>query len=207
LKIGIIGVGWFGRPLALELLALGHEVWGTTRDSAKRAELESLGIKVGALEEMLSKDVVIYGLPPSAGEFRYHTKAWVIFISSTSGSQVSDENWIKENIGDWSILRFGGLIGGGRHPGKSMQGKTGLKGRRWPVNLLHQADAVGFTLAVLENRIRHELINVVSDEHRSREEFYGSFASFDATDESSREAISNSRAKEIYVFTWPGREL
>jgi len=209
-KIGLIGLGWYGAPLAAHLKSLGHEVSGTTRNPAKKVHFEAMGIKIGTPEELLENEVLIYNFPPSAGPFRLKSKAWPIFVSSTSGSQVQDENWIKENYERWTILRFGGLIGHGRHPGLSMKGKTNLPGRLWPVNLLHRDDAIGVTVAVLERGIQNELITVVSDEHHSREEFYGAYATFDPNDDSIKPAQDNSRVKEFYEFKWStmlGKEL
>ena len=78
------------------------------------------------------------------------------------------------------------------------------------MNLLHQEDAVGFTLAVINQEIKGEVIEVLSDEHHTREEFYTEFAHrmglplphFNPVDKSIRPAIKNKRAREIYEFKW-----
>ncbi|MDX1333970.1 MAG: SDR family NAD(P)-dependent oxidoreductase [Robiginitalea sp.] len=43
-RIGILGCGWLGTPLATSLLEKGYEVRGTTTRDNKRPELEELGV-------------------------------------------------------------------------------------------------------------------------------------------------------------------
>lgn len=231
MRITVLGCGWYGTPLSHALKAQGHEVLGTTRDPKKKAELESKGIKAQLLSspeipsrESLDSEILILNIPPSAGgmswlsQWNIPTSTWVIFISSTSGKQAQEEEWIRKNTSRWTILRLGGLIGPDRHPGRSLSGKKNIIGRLWPVNLLHQEDAVGFTLKIIEKEVIQELIEVVSDEHHTREEFYQEYCrrmnlplpEFDPADNSQKPEINNQRAKEIYEFKWStmiGRRL
>lgn len=76
-----------------------------------------------------------------------------------------------------TIVRPGGLVGPGRHPGLFLAGRKNAKDPSSPVNLVHQLDcaeaiaklASGSTAPIAgETRI----FNLVSDHHPSREEFY-----------------------------------
>lgn len=219
MKVSIRGLGWYGAPLALDLKQRGHTVSGSTRDSSKTHELRSQGIEVTDFLAPVSAEALVLNIPPFEGwrelfqKLSLPASTWVIFISSTSRSELllTQEAWVKENAPTWTILRFGGLLGGSRHPGKHLAGRKGLKGRLWPVNLLHLDDAIGFTRTILEKKIQREMIEVVCDEHRSKEEFYTSYArenglplpEFDRSDESIRPAVDNTRAVELYNFTWP----
>jgi nucleoside-diphosphate-sugar epimerase len=223
MRITVLGSGWYGTPLSNALKDLGHSVLVTSRDPQKKQEFEKKGIPTHLLEapeipssEILQTDILILNTPPSAGGHTWFkdwpkTQAWVIFISSTSGKQLADEEWIQSTFKNWSILRFGGLLGEQRHPGRILSGKKDLPGRLWPVNLLHLDDAVGFTLKIIEAGIKGEIIEVVSDEHRTREEFYKEYCKqnqlplphFDQNDQSEKNLIQNQRAKEIYEFKWP----
>lgn len=223
MRITVLGSGWFGTPLSLALLNLGHKLVVTTRDLEKKKDLEQKGLTAHLLTapeiphaDIRNCDLLILNTPPSAGGVSWFkswpsTRAWVIFISSTSGKQLADEEWIQGSFKDWTILRFGGLLGGSRHPGKVLSGRENLPGRLWPVNLLHLEDAIGLTLKIIEDGIKGENIQVVSDEHRSREEFYQEYCQqnqlplplFDQNDQSTRLALGNERAKEIYQFKWP----
>lgn len=75
-----------------------------------------------------------------------------------------------------TIVRAGGLIGFGRHPGRFLAGKTGLKNADEPVNMIHQLDLVECLVQLLSAPVRApgstELFNAVAASHPSREEFY-----------------------------------
>ena len=79
----IIGCGCRGRSLARELVAGGHAVRGTTRDSARRADIEAAGAEavvgdpnlVGTLVGSLEHVVVACVLLGSAAGCREHLEA------------------------------------------------------------------------------------------------------------------------------------
>lgn len=109
MKIGIIGLGWFGKKFAEFSVSQGHEVLGTKRNPSD-ADSYQKGISVvpfefencepsDSLKEILSfSDVLIFDIPPSAVApeiFKKNLKAIsnkiskskiqkAIFISSTS---------------------------------------------------------------------------------------------------------------------------
>ena len=225
MKVSVIGLGWYGEPLAGELKKRGHEVRGTTTREEKKAALELRGISAAVLghpalppADLLGSDVIVLNIPPFTGQLEW-LKLWpwrgakLVFVSSTSvlaGTSPilqEEERWVRENFDRAAILRFGGLLGGGRHPGKFLSGRENVPHRLWPVNLLHLEDAVGFTLTVLEKNLSGTF-DVVCDEHRSREEFYTEFARrrnlppplFDQSDSSTRAAIPNNAVKAHYTF-------
>lgn len=70
------------------------------------------------------------------------------------------------------ILRFGGLAGPGRHPGKFLAGKTGLSSGAQSVNFLHLQDAIGVIQYFLLNDFGQELYNVVAPSHPRKDDFY-----------------------------------
>jgi nucleoside-diphosphate-sugar epimerase len=119
---------------------------------------------------------------------------YVIFISSTSVYR-DDPMVVRESEADPSsylyqaerlfcgnssiqttVLRFGGLIGGDRHPGKFLAGKSGIGGRKHPVNLIHQVDCVKIIRQIIQEKIWNEVFNACCDVHLTREEFYASAA-------------------------------
>jgi len=73
------------------------------------------------------------------------------------------------------ILRFGGLIGNERHPIKYLSGKE-IKGSSNLVNMVHLDDCVQVTARLIEEEIKNETLNVVSDHLNSKEAFYISAA-------------------------------
>lgn len=107
-KIGIVGCGWLGTPLAISFLKKGYSVIGTTTSEEKRENLLQLGIQAHhwELSDQLTKssckflndlEILILNIPPSKvkSKFSYSSllqklgrylsnKTKVIFISTTS---------------------------------------------------------------------------------------------------------------------------
>ncbi len=235
MKTSILGLGWFGAPLAEALVREGFSVSGTTRSEEKRIHLNNTGVNTEKLtypelpsSSLLDQDIVVLNIPPFEDQlawfkrWAWDLKAWVIFISSTSVYPTPDtrsgellkaqEEWISGTFPDWTILRFGGLLGGNRHPGKHLAGRKNLPGRNWPVNLIHLEDTIGATLAVIKARAKGRIFHVVSDEHPSRSDFYSDYClrhglplpEFDPTDTTYGKLVSNTDLRSVYV---PRRSL
>ncbi len=75
-----------------------------------------------------------------------------------------------------TIVRFGGLVGPGRHPGRFFAGKKDIVNGQAPVNLIHQIDAVGLVMAVIKSQHFGQVFNGCSPDHPSRSDFYTSAA-------------------------------
>lgn len=76
-----------------------------------------------------------------------------------------------------TIIRFAGLIGPERHPGKFFAGKTDVPNGKAPVNLIHLNDCIGLSLALIRNKAFGHIINACSPDHPSKQAFYSSAAS------------------------------
>ncbi|MBC7487222.1 MAG: nucleoside-diphosphate sugar epimerase [Cytophagaceae bacterium] len=70
-----------------------------------------------------------------------------------------------------TIARLGGLTGGSRLLVRHFAGKKELSGGYYPVNLLHQQDAVNSIRFLLEKRLTG-VFNVCSPEHPYKKDFY-----------------------------------
>lgn len=163
-----------------------------------------------------------------------HDISWILFASSTSvysekGGLTSEDDAVpgtaarpsgetmlnaelriqKSGI-DWTILRFGGLYGYGRHPVKYLSGRNGLNGASKPVNLVHQVDCVRAVSAVIRQKKRNTVYNVVSDGHPPRKEFYQSAAQhfglpepiFNDDAENNWRVVSNQKLKDELQFSF-----
>lgn len=224
MKISIVGLGWFGSSLADQLT--DHEVAGTHRTDLNESNTPSAVI--------MDADVFVLNIPPFIGQlewfksWNWNLKTHVIFISSTSvyGQEegildesippkpttenakllTQEEEWIK-TFPHHTVIRFGGLLGKNRHPGKVLSGKKNLSGGNQPVNLLHLDDAVGFTKLVIEDKLQNKTFNLVNPEHPTREAFYQSYArdhnlpipEFDSSPSSGKTIIS-ALVPAIYAF-------
>ena len=70
-----------------------------------------------------------------------------------------------------TILRFGGLMGGNRIPGKYFSGKENVTGHT-RVNYIHLLDAIGIIEWVILKELWNETFNGVAPIHPSRKEIY-----------------------------------
>jgi len=82
------------------------------------------------------------------------------------------ENCFSNWGDDLSIIRFGGLIGPGRHPAQFFNGGRSIPAPEHPVNFIHQDDCIGIIQCLIENGISGIVLNGVSPHHPSRREFY-----------------------------------
>jgi nucleoside-diphosphate-sugar epimerase len=113
----------------------------------------------------------------------------VVFVSSTSvyndtnnvvleGNEssasymVQAENIFRKEPFYTTVIRFGGLFGPDRHPGRFFAGKIDVTGGDAPVNMIHLDDAVGIIRAVIEQKVWNEVFNACAERHPTRFEFY-----------------------------------
>jgi nucleoside-diphosphate-sugar epimerase len=150
--------------------------------------------------ELLDQDLVVINIPPRPEHLKWFQswpwqKARVIFIGSTSvygdaqgevneqtlpaPDTISGEILLKQELffksfPDSCIVRFGGLIGEGRHPGKFLSGRSNLEGGERVVNLIHHLDTICFIKDIIENP-RFGVFNLVHPHHPTREDYYRSY--------------------------------
>ena len=114
----------------------------------------------------------------------------VIFISSTSIYQDLTRIVIEEDADPstylylaerflmsnqtfkTTVLRFGGLVGGDRHPGRFLAGKQDVDGATTPVNMIHQQDCVEIIFQLVQQNAFDEVFNACADLHPTKKEFY-----------------------------------
>lgn len=194
-------------------------------------------------KELLEAEIVVLNIPPFSEIVEWQKKwpwnknAWIIFVSSTSvygqsmgvltendtpcpdtsNGQILErqEKFIKETFNSSTIIRLGGLLGENHRPHFYLSGKKNLPNPLAPVNLVHEDDAIGFVLKIIEMNNRNETFNLVCPEHRSRVDFYSELClkhglpipEFDENDRSSGKLISGQKAEKIYTFKWPKKSL
>jgi nucleoside-diphosphate-sugar epimerase len=159
-----------------------------------------------------------------------HTK--VIFVSSTSvysntntwvdetqelnpngsGSEIiAAENCLKNVLKErLSIIRFAGLIGYDRIPGRFLANKKNLKNGNGPVNLIHRDDCIALIHSMLSKELWNEIINGVADEHPLRKDFYAKAAeklglskpTFEKNELQEYKIVSNEKGKKLLDFTY-----
>lgn len=70
------------------------------------------------------------------------------------------------------IVRLAGLIGPGRHPGRFFAGRKEVPNGLAPVNLIHQADAVGLIRRLALEDPVPGIYNGCAPDHPARQDFY-----------------------------------
>jgi nucleoside-diphosphate-sugar epimerase len=78
----------------------------------------------------------------------------------------------QQNDFTTTIIRFGGLIGPGRDPGRFFAGKTDVPNGEAPVNLIHLTDCIGISNAILDKQAFGNTYNAVSPSHPTRANVY-----------------------------------
>lgn len=219
-RISILGSGWLGLPLAIELNQLGYQIKASSRSEARLSQVKEAGISAHVYDieadqndvSFLQADILIINITSKSVDSFKNLIALienspiqkVLFISSTSVYQdsldpsslaitesdqdaliscplLTIENLFRENPHfDTSIIRFSGLIGYQRHPGRffaktqedgSVKCKP-IKNPEASVNMIHRDDCIGIIKALLERDIWGEIFNGCSSDHPTRREFY-----------------------------------
>lgn len=85
---------------------------------------------------------------------------------------VAAEEILKAETHNFTIIRFAGLIGPERNPGRFFAGKTGVPNGLAPVNLIHQTDAVGIAIRLLEKQAFGRIYHACSPLHPAKMDFY-----------------------------------
>ena len=78
----------------------------------------------------------------------------------------------KQTAFKTTIIRFGGLFGPGRDPGRFFAGKKNIPNGLAPVNLIHLNDCIGITKAVINQELFGYTINACSPHHPLKQDFY-----------------------------------
>jgi len=114
---------------------------------------------------------------------------------------------------DCTIIRFAGLIGRKRHPGRFFATGKAIKDANAKVNLIHQLDCIKLIETILNKAAWGEVFNACADSHPNKKEFYGEMARSLGyhepisliTEPSSTKVICNEKIKKYlgYTFVYP----
>lgn len=85
---------------------------------------------------------------------------------------VTAEEILKAENPEATIIRFAGLIGPDRNPGRFFAGKTDIPNGLAPVNLIHQTDAVGIAVRLLKKQAFGHIYHACSPSHPAKMDFY-----------------------------------
>ncbi|WP_077400897.1 NAD(P)H-binding protein [Cellulophaga omnivescoria] len=75
-----------------------------------------------------------------------------------------------------TIIRFGGLIGHGRHPINHLVKKNEVTNGNYPINLIDITDCISIIELIIEKNYWNEIFNAVYPNYPSKEEYYTQIA-------------------------------
>jgi nucleoside-diphosphate-sugar epimerase len=84
----------------------------------------------------------------------------------------SEEKLMNMEQVQTSVVRFGGLIGPGRHPANYLANKSGIKNPEAPVNLIQQKDCIAIINRIIEKEAWGKVFNAAYPEHPTKENYY-----------------------------------
>jgi len=112
-----------------------------------------------------------------------------------------------------TVLRFGGLVGEGRHPGDFFKAGRPIANPDSPVNLIHRDDCIEIIHQIIEQQAWGEIFNACADEHPSKQDFYTQATkalgypppNFGPSNEQTGKLICNEKLKKFlnYRFKYP----
>ncbi|WP_335908324.1 SDR family oxidoreductase [Shewanella indica] len=220
--VAVWGCGWFGLPLARELVTRGVKVCGSKRteegaELLRKEGMDAVTLNLAEPAPLPSLpddcDALVLNIPPGLrrGDNDYLASLErllpviavsgikrLLFISSSgvypqsqgvvtevtpvdaspdsySGTLAMAERKILALASEGlkvTVIRFAGLVGPGRHPGRFLAGKTGLPGADAVVNLVHLDDCINACLQLLTVANPGAIYNLCTPCHPTRKEFY-----------------------------------
>nr|MBF0223723.1 NAD(P)H-binding protein [Desulfobulbaceae bacterium] len=200
-----------------------------------------LGVLQDSIQSFLQATILIINIPSKdidgfgnlVKEIEKSAIEKVVFVSSTSVYENKNKT-ISESDGEESalnplvtienlfrncskikatIVRFGGLIGYSRNPGKFFHKGRLIQNPNSGVNLIHRDDCIGIISQIVEQEAWGEVFNCCADTHPTKKEFYTYAAQsigvlapeFAESEADSYKIISNLRVKKVlnYQFRHP----
>lgn len=129
--------------------------------------IEAAGIK----NVLFTSSVSVYGEDETFPEVDETTPTHPI---TESGKQVLAAEQVLQNCNSFktTIIRFGGLVGGERHPVKHLSGKQNLQNPNAPVNLISRSQCLDIILQLINKGVWGEVFTASVPQPLNRQEFY-----------------------------------
>jgi len=92
--------------------------------------------------------------------------------ASGKGMLEAETLLLQEQSFPTTVLRFAGLVGPGRNPGRFFAGKSDIPNGQAPVNLIHLTDCIQLTIALIQQDVFGHVFNACSPDHPQKQHFY-----------------------------------
>lgn len=179
--------------------------------------MEQMKFLLGLVENSKVEKIIFVsssGVYPNDFKEAEYTEEDLITTETTGNSWLwKAENFWKEKFdGDLTIVRFGGLLGDERVPGKYFSDKENVTGHT-PVNYIHRQDSTRLLQFIIEKDLWNQTINGIAPIHPLRKDVYEKNAedlgidppkSFAEEKEGENRIISGNKAIELgFEFIFP----
>lgn len=147
-----------------------------TRSGNGEFHLEQLKYLRGLIDNSPIRKVIFVsstGIYPELASAEKYSEDFALTVeNSGNDTLLRAENLMAKNRNfDLTIVRFGGLMGKDRIPGKYFSGKENVAGHT-RVNFIHQNDAIGILTWIIEKDLWNETFNGVAPIHPFRRAIY-----------------------------------
>jgi nucleoside-diphosphate-sugar epimerase len=176
--------------------------------------------QIQSLKELILKNKVARVLFVSSSSVypdvnREVTEEETLVPTKESGEalRIAESLLFEETSFKTSVIRFGGLFGDDRQPGRFLANKKNVLNAEAPVNLIHLYDCIHLIKEIIDQEAWGEVFNAAADLHPSRKEFYTRAAivagltppEFSESDEPRFKIINSEKIKKRlnYHFKYP----
>ena len=126
-----------------------------------------------------------------------------------------EKYFLKENKFNTTVLRFGGLFGYDRQPGRFFKNGNMVTDPDGYVNYIHRDDCIEIIAQIVRNNVWSEVFNGVTDTHPTKKEFYTYMAQiigkeppkFGRNTSSHFKLVSNEKLKNILNYKFKLADL
>lgn len=135
--------------------------------------------------------------------------------SKSSGKALLNFEELLNSCGEFktTVVRFAGLIGPDRNPGRFLSGKKDVKNGDSPVNLIHRDDCIKIIQLIIQKNLWGKVYNACADYHPNRKDYYTKAANnlgiaaptFIKSEVNSYKIVNSNKLKEQleYTFLYP----
>ena len=137
--------------------------------------INSINTLIDAAKKHQIKQVILISSTSVYADNNSEVNELTQLIPDTESGKVmvhAEELLKQETSFTTTIIRFAGLFGPGRDPGRFFGGKKDIPNGNAPINLIHLTDCIGVSLAILDKQAFGQTYNACTPNHPTKAAFY-----------------------------------
>ena len=146
-----------------------------SRSGEGAAYVPKLNRVISAIQQNAVKNVILISSTGVYGDLNAQVDESTPPKSDTPSAGIlskAEELFRRQIAFNTTIIRFGGLIGPGREPGRFFAGKKNIPNGQAPVNMIHLNDCIGLTDTVVSKDAFGHTFNACTPHHPPKTDFY-----------------------------------